>query len=94
VVDERLPIYAPTAFSPNGDEVNEVYQLGLGPGVRGIQTLSIFNHWGNLMYEGTDGWDGMFDGRRAEPAVYVYRAIIKMADGSERSVRGDFVLMR
>lgn len=94
VVDERLPIYAPTAFSPNGDEVNDVYQLGLGPGVRGVQSLRIFNRWGNLMYVGTNGWDGMFNGQQAEPAVYVFQAIVEMADGSARPVRGDFVLMR
>ena len=93
-VDERLPVFAPTAFSPNGDGMNDRYVLGLGRRVRSLKTFQVFNRWGSLMYEGTDGWDGEFAGNAAPPAVYVFQAVVEMADGSERSVKGDFVLMR
>ncbi|TXF90724.1 T9SS type B sorting domain-containing protein [Neolewinella aurantiaca] len=93
-VDERLPVYAPTAFSPNGDGVNDLYELGLGRNVRALRSFQIFNRWGNIMYDGIDAWDGEFAGDSAPPAVYVFYAVVEMADGSERLVKGDFVLMR
>lgn len=93
-VDERLPVYAPTAFSPNGDGMNDLYSLGLGRNVLGLKSFQVFNRWGNLMYDGLEGWDGDFAGNTAPPAVYVFYAIVEMADGSERFVEGDFVLMR
>ncbi|MEO0731227.1 MAG: T9SS type B sorting domain-containing protein [Bacteroidota bacterium] len=93
-VDERLPVYAPNVFSPNGDEVNDTYQLAFGPGVRDVTTFQIFNRWGNLMHDRLEGWDGNFNGQPAPPAVYAFQATIRMADGSGRFVKGDFVLMR
>ncbi len=93
-VDERLLVYAPTAFSPNGDGTNDRYALGLGRNVRALKTFQVFNRWGNLMYEGLAGWDGEFSNGSAPPAVYVFHAIVEMEDGSERFVEGDFVLMR
>jgi gliding motility-associated-like protein len=93
-VDERLLVYAPTAFSPNGDGTNDRYALGLGRNVVALKTFQVFNRWGSLMYEGTDGWNGEFNGASAPPAAYVFYAIVEMADGSERFVKGDFLLMR
>ena len=93
-VDERLPVFAPTAFSPNGDGTNDRYELGLGRGARLLRTFRVFNRWGNLIHDGAEGWDGNFNGSPAPPAVYVYQAVVEMADGSERLLKGDFVLMR
>ncbi|MFT5017096.1 MAG: gliding motility-associated-like protein [Limisphaerales bacterium] len=93
-VDERLLVFAPTAFSPNGDGTNDLYLLGLGRNVRALKTFQIFNRWGNIMYEGFDGWNGEFTGNSAPPAAYFFYAVVQMSDGSERVVEGDFVLMR
>ncbi|WP_216650053.1 gliding motility-associated C-terminal domain-containing protein [Lewinella sp. W8] len=93
-VDERTPVYGPTAFSPNGDGMNEIYQLGLGPAVESLLTFQIYNRWGVMVYQGTEGWDGMLNGQRAPSAVYVYQAEVLLTDGSTRYVKGDFVLMR
>jgi len=93
-VDERLPVYVPTAFSPNGDGTNDRYALGLGQNVVALKAFKIYNRWGSMMYEGTDGWDGEFAGGSAPTGVYIFYAIVEMADGSERFVDGDFVLMR
>ncbi len=93
-VDERLPVYAPTAFSPNGDNVNDFYQLEYGDRVVALTTFQVFDRWGNMVHEGPDGWDGNLDGRRAQIGVYVFYATVQLTDGSERFVKGDFVLMR
>lgn len=93
-VDERLPVYAPTAFSPNGDGVNDVYRLETGQRATAVRSFQVFNRWGTLVHDGPDGWDGFIDGRPGQSAVYVFRAVVKLRDGSERSVEGGFVLRR
>jgi gliding motility-associated-like protein len=73
VVPEKSSFYVPNAFSPNGDQRNDLF---LVKGV-GIQTFSmrIFNRWGKLVYESTDpneGWDGRYLGQDVPEGVYVY----------------------
>jgi len=93
-VDERLPVFAPTAFSPNGDNVNDLYQLGYGERVVELTSFQIFDRWGNQVHEGPLGWDGYLDGRPAQVGVYVFKVVVRLTDGSERFIKGDFVLMR
>jgi len=93
-VDERSPVFAPTAFSPNGDDVNETYELRFGPQVAELTSFQIFNRWGNLMHNQLESWDGMIAGQRAPSAVYVFQAVVILVDGTERYIKGDFVLMR
>ena len=53
-------IVSPTAFTPNGDGLNDTYKpvlVGLGQ----VTYFSIYNRWGELIYETsapTQGWDG------------------------------------
>ena len=53
-------IISPTAFTPNGDGLNDTYKpvlVGLGQ----VTYFSIYNRWGELIYETSDptqGWDG------------------------------------
>ncbi len=94
-VDLRVPVFAPTAFSPNGDGINDTYELGLGD--RGIVVLSfqIFSRWGDLVFSDPNmGWDGLFLGKPAPLDVYVLAAEIRLADGTVELVRGDITLVR
>ncbi len=66
-------IYVPNAFSPNKDGQNDMLY------VRGnnIEELyfTVYNRWGQMVFETRDqsiGWDGIFKGMEADPAVYVY----------------------
>ena len=63
----------PTAFSPNGDGVNDFFELNGGP-VRTL-TLSIYNRWGEKVYDYTGkipSWDGYYKGEAAPTGVYTY----------------------
>ena len=66
--NERL--YLPTAFSPNGDGVNDVLLVGSGDDIQVARTR-VHDRWGGLVYEGADGWDGFVGGERAPRGVYV-----------------------
>jgi gliding motility-associated-like protein len=66
--------YVPNVFTPNGDGVNDVFEISALPA--GEWNLKIFDRWGNLLFETndaeTDFWDGSFRGQRMNPGVYVW----------------------
>lgn len=58
---------------------------------------SIFNRWGNKIYEFSDpsqGWDGKYNGRYVTPGVYFYVIRAKGADGKNRNKAGDINVLR
>ena len=73
-----IPFYIPNAFTPNGDGLNDFF----GPIPRNDYVnryhMSIFNRWGQMIYETTDinkGWDGTYKGSRCMMGAYVYRIV-------------------
>jgi gliding motility-associated-like protein len=64
----------PSAFSPNGDGVNDIFRV-LGSINLEFSNMSIFNRWGEKVFESNlleDGWDGNFRGRAQPSGTYVY----------------------
>lgn len=66
-------VFIPNAFSPNGDQANDVLK------VYGINTnkihLVIYDRWGEKVFESfsiADGWNGMYKGKYLAPDVYGY----------------------
>ncbi|MEM9918230.1 MAG: M43 family zinc metalloprotease [Bacteroidota bacterium] len=94
-------IYIPTAFSPNGDGINERFTV-YGPSGIEVVRLSIFNRWGALVFSNdafplsdeVAGWDGSFKGRLLNSGVYVYQAEVQFPDGSRQLLSGDLTLLR
>ncbi len=78
--------YLPTAFTPNGDGLNDVaipYLLGM----KGLKRFSIFNRWGNRVFYTTKyehGWDGRFNGKLQGVAVYVW--VLEFYDANNQLV--------
>ena len=71
--------FIPDAFSPNGDNRNEVF-IGRGIGVKEFNML-IFDRWGSKIFETNDvnqGWDGKANkGKQvAQQDIYVYQIYI------------------
>lgn len=101
-VDERARVYAPSAFSPNGDGNNDVFRLFTDGSVEEVELLQIFNRWGTLMYTAEKfrpndpgiGWDGNYQGQLMDPAVFVFYAKIKLINGESKLIKGEVVLMR
>jgi gliding motility-associated-like protein len=89
-------IMIPNAFSPNGDGLNDVFKIE-NMGYQGLETFSVYNRWGQMVFEagsGTDGWDGQYLGRPAEAGTYFYLIRLSMRDGSSRVFRGEVQLIR
>lgn len=70
IINYMFVLNVPTAFSPNGDGNNDVY----GPGGIGIDAyeMSIYNRWGELVYQSEPGipWDGKYAGEYVMDGVY------------------------
>jgi gliding motility-associated-like protein len=90
-------IYIPNVFSPNGDGVNDVWEVLIDPAfdATGIE-CSIFDRWGNTVFYSTTipvEWDGRFNGKTLEPGVYVY--VVKFIQENDIQVlSGGLTLVR
>lgn len=105
VVDFRSCVYfdlfAPNAFSPNGDGVNDIFQPFL-PNDIVIQSfeMSVFDRWGNQVYITDDvsqGWDGRYQQKEMPTGVYIYYVNIAYRDDlgeGEETFSGDVLLIR
>jgi len=99
IINPNVAFYVPSAFTPNGDGVNETfYPLGEGwdQGVESY-TMYIYNRWGEVIFQSKDkrfGWDGKMPTGYATPGVYVYMFIIKDLYGKEHQYLGSVALIR
>jgi gliding motility-associated-like protein len=78
--------YLPTAFTPNGDGLNDVAVPYL-VGMKGLKSFSIFNRWGNRVFYTTryeQGWDGRINGVVQDVAVYVW--VLEFYDSNNQLV--------
>lgn len=100
VVNDKS-IYVPTAFSPNGDGVNDNFTL-YGKEVGRVTRFLVFDRWGNLVFERENfdlndesaGWDGRYKGELLNPNVFGWFAQIEFINGDVEVMEGDVTLMR
>ncbi|MCP4437828.1 MAG: PKD domain-containing protein [Aureispira sp.] len=92
-------ITVPTAFSPNGDGVNDqIHPYSIGNKVDFIKNFRIYNRWGILVFESNslqEGWNGQYKGLDADIGVYAYYVVYPCPLGGEQViVTGEFTLIR
>lgn len=86
----------PTAFSPNGDGVNDLFRA-LNKNLTKYK-LQVYNRWGEKVFESdkyTDGWDGIYQGVKQPLGVYVWQCEYQF-DGSTKgsTAKGNVTLVR
>jgi gliding motility-associated-like protein len=89
-------IYVPSAFTPNGDGVNDVLRI-VAPGVRSFNYFRIFDRWGREAYHSTDPqatWDGTVSGHPAPAGTYVWMVQGVDLTGKTLSAQGTLLLLR
>jgi len=98
-------IYAPTAFTPNGDGVNERFTLYADTeltDVSQIQQLIILNKWGNVVWSKSSmpfnapelGWDGYARGKKIPEGTYTWAGSFTREDGLSFKCGGSVIVMR
>ena len=101
LVDDSRRIYAPTAFSPNGDGINDYFYLQ-SPDFGVLHSLQINGRWGNQVFysessflnEATSGWDGQVKGMDSLPGTYLWQAMIEFVDGEKAIFSGEVNVIR
>lgn len=97
------PVFAPNAFSPNNDGLNDGFTL-YSDELSGeiIEKLQVFDRYGNLVFSTTDiplndpalGWNGKAGSRVMGTGVYTYLGMVKYGNGERKLMKGDVILMR
>jgi gliding motility-associated-like protein len=88
----------PDVFTPNNDGLNDVFKVVTNgnPNLELVR-FSIFNRWGERVYETTDvnqGWDGTIDGKDAPSDSYILIMEIEFPTGVRETREKDFLLLR
>ncbi len=93
--DVHAAIGVPSAFSPNGDNNNDMFFVK-GAAVE-TMNIKIYNRWGEKVYESSrmdEGWDGTYKGKPQEMDAYAYVLIASFIDGTSTTKKGNITLIR
>ena len=94
-VESDFNVFVPNAFTPNGDDDNELF-LPILQGVR-IYKFIVFNRWGTKVFETSDpklGWDGTFQGNNCKEEVYIWKITASGINGELKELNGRVTLYR
>jgi gliding motility-associated-like protein len=95
-------IFVPTAFSPNGDSMNDIFYIVGSKSVRMIKEMLIYDRWGELVFrdanfptaDASHGWDGNYQGKTLNPDIFTYKIVAEMKNGEVNDFSGAFTLLR
>jgi gliding motility-associated-like protein len=100
-VSSEPSIFIPTAFTPNGDNLNDRFEFDiLGAKSANVQ---IWNRWGERVFSNpaqpngindTHGWDGKLNGDLVQYDTYTYQFVVLYFDGHQQTISGTVVVMR
>ena len=97
---ENATIFIPNAFTPDGNELNQYFQIEGNKIDPSDFSMQIFNRWGELIFESNNieiGWNGNYgpNNTAAPSGVYTYQVRYRF-DGMQESktIQGHFSLLR
>jgi gliding motility-associated-like protein len=89
-------VYAPTAFTPNGDNANDVF-IPFYINIKTLQSFRIYNRWGNKIFETNDlkkFWDATIMGKQAPMETYTWIVECFDVNGRKLMRKGMVTLIR
>jgi len=95
---EICEIIIPTAFTPDDDQINDTWELGNIDEIYPKNVVSIYNRWGNKIYESTQGtynqnsWSGIYNGNKLPVGSYYY--IIEFNDNYTQNTNGTVSILK
>jgi gliding motility-associated-like protein len=88
-------IYVPNSFTPNGDNLNDVFLPKLRSAK--LYSIRIYDRWGKEVFYALDaetGWDGTFNGTPCKQEVYQWRIELSTSFGEKKILTGNVSLLR
>lgn len=100
VTIKSFRVFAPTAFSPNGDNKNEVFFLQSRIEYD-IDLFQVFDRWGNILFENSGGrsndekfgWNGRYKNGKIAPGVYLWQAKVVNKVNEIEYLKGEVLLV-
>lgn len=98
-LNPELIFYVPNAFTPDGDDYNNVFKPVFSSGYdKDGYRFRVFNRWGEIVYETNEigaGWDGIYRNNKCQDGVYTWKLNVKnsFSDQKEEHV-GHVSLLR
>lgn len=95
-------VYVPNTFTPNGDGLNDVFKVRSNSSAK-LNYFRVFDRWGHMVFEVQNaapnddkyGWNGNDrEGKKLNPAVYVYTFEIECLNGNIVTGQGNVTLVR
>lgn len=89
-----LNIEIPTAFSPNGDGLNDTFGV-LAKGLEYFE-ITVYNRWGEVVFFSDQigaRWDGTYKGKPAPSGAYGYEVVAKDANNRSMKRKGTVILV-
>lgn len=95
-------VFVPTGFSPFTGNENDLLRTHGDEGTI-VKSFKVYDRWGELVYENNVpyeinetgiGWDGTFDGKIMNPAVFVWSLEVEYIDGASDVLKGHTTLIR
>ena len=89
-------LYAPNAFTPNGDGQNDVFKL-IPVGIKELKYFNIYNRFGEMIFTTRNlgsGWDGTYKGQKQDPNTFVWVAEAVDYNGNVLKRQGFVILIR
>ncbi len=96
-VTNFIDVLVPTAFTPNEDGMNDVFQVIDTRGIKEITAFSIYDRWGKPVFVGSANeleWDGYVNGKPQDVGIYVYYIKTITALDEEKVWEGVLSLIR
>ena len=96
-VESYTLLLVPSAFTPNGDGVNDLFRIARYLNIEILEEFSVFDRWGEKVYTTniiTDGWNGTYKGHPEDMGVYVWFVKARTYDGQEILKKGNVTLVR
>ena len=99
VVVEEPTLYVPTAFSPDGDGINDLFIVQANGMDLDNYNIKIYDRWGELIFESDDlykSWDGTAKNKTkfVENGTYVWLVTVKDVNGIETQQSGTVTVIR
>ncbi len=88
-------VFVPNTFTPNADNQNDI--LFVRGNMISELYFAVYNRWGEKVFETTNqnvGWDGIYKGMKADPAVFAWYLRAKCYNGDELKKQGNTTLIR
>ncbi|MEI6312592.1 MAG: PKD domain-containing protein [Bacteroidota bacterium] len=90
-------LLVPTAFTPNGDGVNDIFRIVKYFNIKKLVSFNIYSRWGELVFSTDDintGWDGSYKARPQPSSTFVW--VVKGIDYDDQEIteKGNVTLIR